>query len=126
MDTSDEAISRAVPAMPAQAKTTLRPGIALRERVLRILREHEAEIRARGITRLRLFGSIVRGEAGPGSDVDLLAEIDVEAHFSLIDHVSLQYRLAELLDHPVEISTAPWKLRPRVRRRIEAEAVEVL
>ncbi len=105
--------------------TTLAPGLAERERVLRVLRRHEAELRARGVTRLRLFGSVARGEAGPESDVDLIAEIDPEARFSLIDHVGLEYDLADLLGRSADVSTAPDKMRPRVRRRVEAEAVEV-
>lgn len=111
--------------MAAQT-TTLAPGLAERERVLRLLRAHEAELRACGVMRLRLFGSMARGEAAPESDVDLLAEIAPEADFSLIDHVRLEYRLADLLGRPVEISTAAWKMRPRTSRRAEADAVEVL
>ena len=40
------------------------------------VRRHERELRARGLTRLALFGSTARGEAGPNSDVDLLAAFD--------------------------------------------------
>jgi predicted nucleotidyltransferase len=113
--------------MPADTTTTdRRPGVADRERVLRILRQHERELRAQGVVRLRLYGSIARGEAGPESDVDLLAEMDAAADFSLIDHVGLEYRLADLLGRRVEISTAPWKMCPRVLRRIETDAIEVL
>ena len=39
------------------------------------------------MTRLCLFGSMARGEAGPESDVDLLADIESGAKFSLIDLV---------------------------------------
>jgi predicted nucleotidyltransferase len=80
--------------MPADTKTIERPGIEERERVLRILRQHERELRAQGVVRLRLFGSIARGEAGPESDVDLLAEMDAGADFSLVDLVGLQHVLA--------------------------------
>ena len=100
-------------------------GRAERDRVLHVLRRHGAELRALGVTRLRLFGSTARGEAGPGSDVDLIAEIDPDADFSLVDHVGLEDRLAELLGRPVEISTAPWKMPAGMRRRVEADAVEV-
>jgi uncharacterized protein len=103
----------------------LDPGLAERERVLRILREREPELRARGVVRLRLFGSIARGEAGSGSDVDLLAEIDRGGGFSLIDHVGLEQDLADVLGRTVEISTAPWKMRLRMRARVEADAIEV-
>jgi predicted nucleotidyltransferase len=114
--------------MPAMASETtiLDPAVAERERVLRILRESEPELRARGVVRLRLFGSMARGEAGPESDVDLVAEIDRRRNkFSLIDHIGLEQDLADVLGRPVEISTAPWKMRPRMRARVEADAIEV-
>ena len=110
--------------MPVEAKT-LNAGLAERERVLRILRECERELRARGVVRLRLFGSMARGEAGPASDVDLMAEIDRTGKFSLIDHVAVQQDLTDALGRPVEISTAPCKMRPRMRARVDADAVEV-
>ena len=44
--------------------------------VIATLRAHEAELRAAGIHRLSLFGSVARGDAGPDSDVDLAAELD--------------------------------------------------
>jgi len=38
-----------------------------REEILRIAQKH-------GVTSIRVFGSVARGEAGPGSDVDFLIE----------------------------------------------------
>jgi hypothetical protein len=103
------------------------PGaLAERERVLRILRAHAPELRARGVLRLRLFGSMARGAAGPESDIDLVAEIDRSIRFSLIDHVGLEQDLADLLRRAVEISTAPWKMRPPMRAGVEAEAIGVV
>jgi hypothetical protein len=100
-------------------------GLAERERVLRILRQQEAVLRARGVRRLRLFGSLARGDAGPGSDVDLLAEIEPGSGFSLLDLVGLQHELGDLTGRKVEIGTAVERMRPRVRARVEADAVEV-
>ena len=110
--------------MPAEAKT-IDAGLAERERVLRILRNHEAEIRARGVTRLRMFGSMARGEAGPASDVDLLADIDRRIKFSLIELVGLQHFLDDLLGRETQVGTSLENARPRIRRRIEADALEV-
>jgi predicted nucleotidyltransferase len=62
---------------------TLGPALAERERVLRMLREAAPGLRARGITRLGLFGLLARGDAGPESDVDLLIEMDPDAGPSL-------------------------------------------
>jgi uncharacterized protein with HEPN domain len=39
--------------------------------VLRVLRSHEAELRAAGLRRLSLSGSVARGEDDADSDVDL-------------------------------------------------------
>ena len=75
--------------------------------------------------RLRLSGSVARGEAGPESDVDLLAEIDHSTKFSLLDLVGLQFDLADLIGRKVEIATAAEKMRPRMRCRVEADAIEV-
>lgn len=110
--------------MATQAHT-LRPALAEREVVLRVLREHEAEIRARGVTRLRMFGSMARGEAGPESDIDLIADIDRNARFSLLDLVGLQYFLQDLLGRKVDVGTTVDKMRPRMRRRFDADAIEV-
>jgi predicted nucleotidyltransferase len=49
--------------MTTDAATIDRVGLAERERVLTLLRAKEAELRALGVTRLRLFGSMARGEA---------------------------------------------------------------
>jgi predicted nucleotidyltransferase len=111
--------------MDADAPTLQRDGFAERERVLRILREQEPTLRAQGITRLRLFGSMARGEAGPESDVDLIASVDPNADFSLLDHAGVELDLGDLIGRTVEVATAPWKMRPRVKRRVEADAVEV-
>lgn len=105
--------------------TILDPALAERERVLRTLRAHETEIRARGVARLRIFGSMARGEAGPKSDVDLIADIDRNVSFSLLDLVGLQYLLQGLLGCKVDVGTTVAKMRPRMRQRFEAEAIEV-
>jgi hypothetical protein len=48
-----------------------------RERVLRVLADVSVELRARfGVRSLSLFGSVARGEAKPGSDIDLLVELE--------------------------------------------------
>ena len=112
-------------AMAAETRVRVPEALAERERVLRILREHEALIRARGMTRLRLFGSMARGESTPGSDVDLIADIDRSAKFSLLDLVGLQYLLQDLLGREVDIGTTVEKMRPRMRQRFDTDAIEV-
>lgn len=39
-----------------------------RDEILLVLREHQTEFDTLGVSLLALFGSVVRGEAGPESD----------------------------------------------------------
>ena len=59
------------------------------------------------ITRLSLFGSVLKGIARPGSDVDLLIEFVPGARPSLFDLVDIEQELSALLDgRPVDVRTA--------------------
>jgi predicted nucleotidyltransferase len=46
------------------------------EGVLEALSQHRAELRALGVRRLGLFGSMARGEARDDSDLDFAADFD--------------------------------------------------
>ena len=58
-----------------------------REDVLAVLKAHETELRARGVARVALFGSLARGDARPDSDVDLMVEIEPSSRIDLYDYV---------------------------------------
>lgn len=90
------------------------------EAVIETLRTHEAELRAAGIRRLSLFGSVARGEAGPESDVDLAVELDPEARISLLDLAALDRRVGDLLGRRVELLPEPVE-KPRLRANIERD-----
>lgn len=49
-------------------------GIETKEKVLELIRSNRDKIRSYGVKRLGLFGSFVRGEQKPESDIDLLVE----------------------------------------------------
>lgn len=70
----------------------------------------------------RVFGSIVRGEIEPWSDVDLL--IDPLPGHSLFDRAGLIVDLRELLRTPVDVVTDA-ELKTHVRERAHAEAVAI-
>ncbi|TCZ61078.1 nucleotidyltransferase family protein [Roseicella aquatilis] len=92
--------------------------------VLGRLRGHEAELRQRGICGLWIFGSVVRGEARPDSDIDLIAEFEPRVRLSLTGLASLRADLADLLGAPVDL--AEWGLlKSPVRAQAEREAVRV-
>ena len=73
--------------------------------------------RRRGAHNLRVFGSVARGEANEGSDLDLLVEW--EPGRSLLDHAGLVQDLQELLGMKVHVGTEKslhWYVRDRILR----------
>lgn len=90
-----------------------------------ILRSHEGELRARGVTRLALFGSCLRGDDGPDSDIDLLVDFDKNRDLSLFDFSALQLWLSDLLGRNVDLVQRD-QLKPLLRDSIVAEARDVL
>ena len=93
-----------------------------RDKVLDILRGHMAEIRAFGVSRLALFGSVARGEDRPESDVDILVEFSVPV--GLFEFVRTQRYLERLLGRAVDLAT-PDAIRTEMRERILKEAAYV-
>lgn len=76
------------------------------------------------ITRLSLFGSAVRDDFGPDSDVDVLVEFDPDHTPDLLDISRISRELSSLLGgRDVDLVT-PGGLHPRLKDRILAEAVE--
>jgi predicted nucleotidyltransferase len=95
-----------------------------RDEAVRRLVASEAEIRGLGVQRLALFGSVLRGEAGPDSDVDMLVQFSPGA--KTFEHfLALSDLLEELLGKHVELVTTE-ALSPFIGPRILAEAQDVL
>jgi uncharacterized protein len=92
------------------------------EAVIATLRAHKAELRAAGIARLALFGSVARGEATDRSDIDLAAEFDESRELSLLDVVRIERELGHLLGGSVELIQESC-LRPRIKARFQREAI---
>ena len=75
---------------------------------------------AHGGLALQVFGSVVRGSAGPGSDLDLLVEFPASPSFE--QYMDLKLALEDLLRVPVDLVTRRG-LRAELRQRIEQEAI---
>lgn len=88
------------------------------------LRNRRAEIlrlaAVHGASNVRVFGSVARGEAREGSDVDFL--VDLGRSRSLLDLGGLLEDLRELLSLPVDVVTERG-LKSRIRDRVLQEAV---
>lgn len=79
---------------PATTPLTLEDLRARREEILAIAERHQAY-------NVRVFGSVARGEAGPGSDVDLL--VTYRQNASLFDVAGLWLDLKEFLNCDVDV-----------------------
>jgi predicted nucleotidyltransferase len=88
------------------------------------VRRHSVELRrvlARyGLSNARLFGSVVRGEDGPDSDVDLL--VDVPTGVGLVTLGRCQAELEALLGARVDLIPAA-DLKTRLAAEVLSEAV---
>ncbi|MCA1604345.1 MAG: nucleotidyltransferase family protein [Acidobacteria bacterium] len=84
-----------------------------RDVILDIARRH-------GVHAIRVFGSVARGDAHRGSDVDLLVEL--EPGRSLFDLGGLLMDLRDLLGGSVDVVT-PAALQQRIRTAVMREAV---
>ena len=55
------------------------------------------------IKELSLFGSILRDDFGPDSDVDVLVTFSEQAQWTLLDHVDMQTELANIFTRKVDL-----------------------
>jgi len=95
-----------------------------KEQVIQRLEQIREQIQAFGVRRIALFGSVVRGEARPESDVDLLVQFDPERK-TLRNFMSLSFLLEERLQRRVELVTTE-SLSPFIGPHILREAEDVL
>lgn len=93
-----------------------------RDQVIAVLRAHEHDLRERGVLHVGLFGSLARGEARPGSDIDLMVELVPGAPIGAFEYVEITQYLGDLF--PVRVDVANREgLKPLVRPNVERDAV---
>lgn len=95
-----------------------------RSEAIACLTRYASALRARGATALYVFGSTVREDAGPESDLDLFIDYDETRKFSLFDLVGIKLFLEEALKTKVDVTTRD-SLHPMLRADIEKSAVRV-
>jgi predicted nucleotidyltransferase len=93
-----------------------------RSEALETLRRSEPDLRARGVRRAGVFGSVARGDSQPDSDIDIMVEIDPEAHLTVFDYADIKDYIASLFDGPVDVVSRDG-LKPYVRPAATADAI---
>ena len=76
------------------------------------------------VRRLALFGSVLRNDFRPDSDVDVLVEYEPGTHVSLFDMVDLQLDLEALFGHKVDLGM-PSTLSKYIRKPV-LQAAQVI
>jgi uncharacterized protein len=99
--------------------------IKTKQDVLKILHQNRDRLRALGVSRIGLFGSFVRGEHHPDSDIDLLVEF--EAGQKTFDaFMELSFLLEEILQRRIELVTveslSPY-IGPHILKEVEYAAL---
>src|ERR1700683_5825275 len=73
------------------------------------------------ILRLALFGSGLRDDFGPQSDIDVLIEFEPPARVGLFRLAAMEAELSQILGHKVDLNTAGF-LSKHFRDQVIAEA----
>lgn len=92
--------------------------------LVRDLRALAPELKARGVTRLALFGSRARGDHMPDSDLDVLIEVDERAGFGVFAFASLSEFLSDVTGLTVRPVFA-CDFRPGFEERIADDLIEI-
>ncbi len=91
----------------------------LRDKILPVLEPY-------GVQRIALFGSVVRGEETPESDIDILVEFEEprKRPFGLFKWIELEDELSKRLGRKADLVSAT-ALKPRIRPHVQAEMVVI-
>jgi len=109
------------PALPSASTTSVRSRLGPQADKLRRQRRRLLDAAEKhGVGKLRVFGSLARGEAKAVSDVDLL--VDLKPGRTLLNLAAFRREAAEILDLPVDVATADM-LKDRIRDEALSEAL---
>lgn len=80
------------------------------------------------ITEFSLFGSALRADFGPKSDVDVLVSFSPDAHWTYFDLANMQQELEGIFDRPVDLISRRGleSSRNYIRRKAILESAEVI
>jgi uncharacterized protein len=95
-----------------------------REEIVTTIQKNAEAIKAEGVTKLAIFGSRVRGDNRPDSDIDVLVEIEPDASFSLLNLIGVEHIIEDATGLPAQV-TMRRSIPPRFAERIADDVVEV-
>ena len=93
-----------------------------RDQIIARLKEREADLRAQGVSHAALFGSVARGDDRPGSDIDILVDLDPTIVVTIVDYAGVKDFIADMFDRPVDVVSRE-TLKSRLRSKAAADAI---
>ncbi|MCG8343907.1 MAG: nucleotidyltransferase family protein [Chlorobiales bacterium] len=95
-----------------------------KDQITEIIQANQELLQKFFVRSVAVFGSVVRKDAGPESDADILVEFEPGAEIGLFEFVQLKNTLSDLLSTGVDLVT-PDALHPALKDRILSEARRV-
>ena len=95
--------------------------VKTKQDIFSVLQQNRLRLRALGVKKIGLFGSFLRGEQRPDSDIDLLVQFE-PGQKTFDNFIELSFFLEEVLQHRTELVTveslSPY-LGPHILREVE-------
>ena len=92
------------------------------EQIKDVLNKKKTYLSNSGITEIGLFGSYLRGDEKPDSDVDILIDVSRPSKLDLLDLITIENELSEELGLPVDLVLKS-SLKPGLSKSILSEVI---
>jgi len=115
---ASEVVREALRAFHGREQSAATSAPPKRQDVVKAILRIEAGLRVEGVGHVDLFGSVARGDAKAGSDVDILIEAKPGARIGLLEQAGLQEALAKAIGHKVDLVQ-----RQDLRKELRAQAL---
>ncbi len=94
-----------------------------KEHIIALLKKYKKEQSKRfGVTKIGVFGSVARGSAEEGSDIDIVVELSKR---NLLNRIGLKMSLEDFFGMPVDVVAYREDLSPLLKERITKDVVYV-
>jgi hypothetical protein len=94
-----------------------------KEHIITLLKKYKKEQSKRfGVTKMGVFGSVARGTAKEGSDIDIVVELSKR---NLLNRIGLKMSLEDFLGVPVDVVAYREDLSPLLKDRITKDVIYV-
>ena len=90
------------------------------EHIKNVLSQEKPELSILGVNEIGIFGSFIRGNAGPDSDIDILLDVSDDSSLTLFSLADIQIRLSEKLNRKVDL-VVKRDLKPNIGKKILSE-----